>query len=64
MAHPSHKFKAYCGDAHKPLVFCSECGKEENETEINQPCVNAFYVEKLVDTKVERPHTKFVSGLP
>lgn len=60
MPHPSHKFKAYCGDAHKPLVFCSECGKEENETEINQPCVNAFYV----DTKLSLAHTKFVSGLP
>lgn len=60
MPHYTHKLKAYTADYKKPLVFCTECGKEEDEAEINQPCCKTFYV----DTKIKVQHTKFVSGLP
>lgn len=62
MSHPSHKLKAWTGDAFKPLVFCENCGQEETEASIHLPCAKTFY-EKKVDTITLRPHTKFVSGL-
>lgn len=62
MAHHSHNLKAYTGDHHKPLVFCSLCGKEESEG-LDGPCSETFY-EKSVDTIHSKPHSGFVSGLP
>ena len=63
MPHPSHKLKAYTADYKKPLVFCSECGKEEDEAEINWPCNKTFYIKK-VDIIITPAYRKFVSGLP
>lgn len=62
MAHPTHKLKAYCGDVRKKLVFCEQCGKEEDEAEINEPCKQSFY-EKKVDIVSTKLHPEFVSGL-
>ena len=61
MPHSTHALKAYCADAHKPLVFCELCGKEEDEG-LNEPCAKTFYVEN-VDTKPNKTYPKFVSGL-
>ena len=63
MAHASHVLKAYCANPHQPLVFCSECGKEEDEAEINWPCNKTFYIKK-VDIIITPAYRKFVSGLP
>jgi len=52
MEHPTHKLKAWVGDYKKSVVFCEVCGKEENETEIKEPCPGKFIV-KRVDTKTE-----------
>jgi len=59
MPHPSHKLKCYTADPRKPLVFCTLCGKEEDEG-LNNECTKTFYV----DTKQEAAYPKFVSGLP
>ena len=60
MAHRSHKLKAYTGDVNRPLIFCENCGLEEQEVSIHAPCLNTFYV----DTPLSKPYPKFVSGLP
>ena len=62
MAHLSHKLKAYTGDYRKPLVFCSECGKEEDEG-LNDACTKTFYVKKI-DIEGQTIYPPFVSGLP
>ena len=43
MIHSTHKLKAWVGDYKKPVVFCSVCGKEENEEAIKEPCPGKFY---------------------
>jgi hypothetical protein len=58
MAHSTHRLKAYMGDYKRPLVFCSLCGKEEDEG-LNDSCALTFY-QKTVDT----PKREFYSGLP
>ena len=41
MAHYTHLLKSYAGDPGKRLVFCSKCGKEEDEG-LNDPCEETF----------------------
>lgn len=62
MIHTTHKPKAYMNDVYKPLVFCSLCGREEDEG-LDQPCTEKIYCEK-VDSVHSKPLTGFVSGLP
>ena len=52
MIHPTHNLKAYTGDFNKKLVFCVNCGKEEDEG-LEEPCTNKFYV-KAVDKGEEQ----------
>jgi len=63
MPHHTHKLKAYVADYRKRLIFCELCGKENDEPGLDNPCPKTFY-HKEVDTRIERVHTKFVSGLP
>ena len=58
MDHPTHRLSAYC-DNRRRVVFCSLCGKEEDEG-LEKPCAKTFYVDKIDAT----PYPEFVSGLP
>lgn len=58
MIHKTHRLKAYTADPNKPLVFCSKCGKEEDEG-LEELCSEKFFA-KQVDTE----NKVFHSALP
>ena len=43
MPHPSHKLKSYRGDFNKPVVFCENCGQEDDEAGIHEECPKTFH---------------------
>lgn len=49
--HSSHKLEAYKDDAHKWIVYCSVCSREEEN--LSTPCPGKFVVKEIVDTQQE-----------